>query len=234
VSAQRLASCCVDRLNRSIFFRDLFAVPRPATNKTTAPASTLDQSDPPQGQLDTKGLSPTSSQALTLDEEIDIEVPSADLTLFADLLHFTVRFSRFGLNNHLQVSLAQAAVLLQLADKFDCPSMRNILRQTVTQKSRTVPWEVLVLACNRNDLDMARVAISNLSEKLLHDNTKQGSQRIFWDNLSKLRGSWQLEFLRLWIPSTARFQPKSSYHDATMGELNMNFATWAGEFDPKE
>lgn len=114
--------------------------------------------------------------------------------------------------------------------------MRNILRQTVTQKSRTVPWEVLVLACNRNDLDMARVAISNLNEELIHDSKQPGSQRGFWDKLSKLSGSWQLEFLRLWMPRTTQHQTSRPYQSNvlhTSGELDMNFDTWAKKFDPK-
>lgn len=174
-----------------------------------------------------------------MDEEIDIDLSFADLTLFADLLQFTVRFSRFGLSSYLQVTLEQAGLLLMLADQYDCPRMRDILRQTVAQISQNKPWEVLVLACDQDDVDLARTAISNLSAKLIHDPTKAGGQTALWDNLSKLCGGWQLEFLRLYVPMTRQYPQENQYQyggqlPVTAGQLNMDFATWAKNFDPKE
>ena len=237
-------------LNISIFFKDLFAVPRPARQAETAsddhPTPT-DVDDLAKAKSDVTQLSKDLAQSLTLEEEIDIDASTADMILFADLLQFTVRFSRFGMSKHLQVTLDQAAVLLSLADMYDCPAMRNILRQTVAQKSTHMPWRVLALACKQDDVDLARTAISNLSEKVIHDATQAGNQTTLWNNLSTLSPIWQLEFLRLYMPSTRRFefnngrnpyQPLTGAYNASPsrvigGQLDGDFATWAKLFDPK-
>jgi hypothetical protein len=154
-------------LTISIFFKDLFAVPRPAIKTETASdddRTPTDVDSSSKAKPDVDQLSANFAQSLTLEEEIDIDASSADMILFADLLQFTVRFSRFGLNNHLQVTLEQAGVLLSLADMYDCAAMRRILQRTVAQKSTHMPWQVLALACDQDDVNLARTAISNLSE----------------------------------------------------------------------
>jgi hypothetical protein len=234
-------------LTISIFFKDLFAVPRPAIKTETASdddRTPTDVDSSSKAKPDVDQLSANFAQSLTLEEEIDIDASSADMILFADLLQFTVRFSRFGLNNHLQVTLEQAGVLLSLADMYDCAAMRRILQRTVAQKSTHMPWQVLALACDQDDVNLARTAISNLSEKFIHDATQNGNQTSLWDNLSKLNAIWQLEFLRLYMPSTRRHElskPHGSPHNPYApgvqshvlgGQLDGNFATWAKLFDP--
>ena len=230
-------------LTISIFFKDLFAIPRPAVKTETASdddSTPTDVDDSSKAKSDVTQLSENFAQSLILEEEIDIDASSADMILFADLLQFTVRFSRFGLNNHLQVNLEQAGVLLSLADMYDCPAMRNILQQTVAQKSTHMPWQVLVLACNQDDVNLARTAISNLSDKFIHDAERNGDQTALWGNLSKLNASWQLKFLRLYMPSTRRFEcneynPYGGVSKSTVlaGQLDGTFAAWGKLFDPK-
>jgi hypothetical protein len=229
-------------LTISIFFKDLFAVPRPAIKTETASdddRTPTDVDSSSKAKPDVDQLSANFAQSLTLEEEIDIDASSADMILFADLLQFTVRFSRFGLNNHLQVTLEQAGVLLSLADMYDCPAMRDILLRTVAQKSTNMPWQVLALACDQDDVKLARTAISNLSDKFIHDAERNGKQTALWDNLSKLNAAWQLEFLRLYMPSTRRFECNEynpyggvSKSNILGGQLDGNFATWAKLFDP--
>jgi hypothetical protein len=229
-------------LTISIFFKDLFAVPRPAIKTETASdddRTPTDMDDSSKAKPDVGQLSANFAQSLTLEEEIDIDASSADMILFADVLQFTVRFSRFGLHNHLQVTLEQAGILLSLADMYDCPDMRNILQQTVAQMSKIMPWQVLALACDQDDVNLARTAISNLSDKFIHDNTRGGNQTTLWDNLSKLNAAWQLEFLRLYMASTRRFECNEynayggvSKSNVLGGQLDGDFATWAKLFDP--
>lgn len=223
-------------------------MPRPATEAGTAsddhPTPT-DVDHSVKAKSDVTQLSKDLAQSLTLEEEIDIDASTADMILFADLLQFTVRFSRFGLPNHLQVTLEQAGILLSLSDMYDCPAMRDILRQTVAQQSTHMPWQVLALACNQDDVNLARTAISNLSAKFIHDTTQSGVQTTLWDNLSNLSPIWQLEFLRLYMPSTRRFEVDRPYNPGQTGkhnasplhviaeQLDGNFATWATLFDPK-
>jgi len=230
-------------LTISIFFKDLFAVPRPAVKTDTASdddSTPTDMDGSSKAKSDVDQLLENFAQSLTLEEEIDIDASSADMILFADLLQFTVRFSRFGLHNHLQVTLEQAGVRLSLADMYDCPAMRNILQQTVAQKSTHMPWQVLALACDQDDVNLARTAISNLSNKFIHDAKQNGDQTVLWDNLSKTNAAWQLEFLRLYMPSTRRFECNEynpyggvSKSNVLAGQLDGNFATWGKLFDPK-
>lgn len=169
---------------------------------------------------------------LTIDEDIDIDTSTNDLKLFGDLMQQIVRFRRFVKAANLEVTLEQAGVLLTLIDKYDCPSMRLILRQKIAHLAKRKPWEVLHLANDQQDLDMGRTAISHLSDALIHPTLTPSREVTLWDNLGKLSGAWQLEFLRLYMPATRLYWTKDKL--ALSGDLNSDFGTWANDFDPKK
>jgi len=175
-------------------------------------------------------LSKNFAQASIVEEEFDIDAPTANLNLFASLLHIVVRFSPWTQPANFEISLEEAAVLLPLADMYDCPEMLNILRVRVAFLAIGNPWEVLVLACNQNDVDMGRTAISHLSDQLIHSGTAVSYSSALWGNISKLSSAWQLEFLRLYMTSTRRINSGS----LIVGHFDGNFATWATQFNPEK
>jgi hypothetical protein len=227
------------RLIISVFFKNLFDIPRPAASEKRLPANPT-PSDEVTSHTET-GAEPqdtgprgtqASIQATMMDEELDIEASTPDLNLFAKFLTFAVQFRSFVQATSLQISLEQAGILLPLADRYECFDLRTILRQRVAFLAKTKPWEVLVLASKQNDVDMGRTAISNLTEKLVHDANEEDSDRSAMGNIAKLDGPWQLEFLRLFFKSTRRRPSDTDNGYAIVGDLNMKFDTWCKHFDP--
>ena len=176
------------------------------------------------------GLSNALARASVVDEEFDIDASTADLNLFADLLHITVRFSAWTQPADFEISLEEADILLPLADMYDCPAMLTILQERVASLAISNPWEVLVLACNQNDVTMGQTAISNLSDQYIHEGAGVGYSRALWGNISKLSSAWQLEFLRLYMISTRRINSGS----LIVGHFDGNFSVWARQFNPEK
>jgi len=165
-----------------------------------------------------------------MDEDIDIDIPIKDLALLADFMQISDRFKHFVRSANLELDVDQAAVLLPLIDKFDCDFMRAILMIRLASLAKTQPWEVLHLTCKQDDLDMAREAISNLTNSSIHKPlTKTLIDTTIWTQLSMLSEAWQLEFLRLCFTGTHGL----TYSTPT-GNLNDNFAVWAKDFNPKK
>jgi len=104
----------------------------------------------------------------TNDEDIDIDIPMEDLTLFADFMVLIDQFKPFVRSVNLRLDVHEAGILLPLIDKFDCEAMRAVLKKKLASLAKTQPWEVLHLACQQDDLDLARTAISNLTSALIH------------------------------------------------------------------
>jgi len=227
------------RLTNSVFFKNLFDIPRPAASEKHLPADrtpsdevTSHTETEKEGQITGPQATSASNQAVTMDEELDIEASTPDLNLFAKFLTFSVQFRSLVQATSLQISLEQAGILLPLADRYECFDLRTILRQRVAFLAKTKPWEVLVLASKQNDVDMGRTAISNLTEKLVHDANEEDSDRSVMGNIAKLDGPWQLEFLRLFFKSTRRRSSDSENGYAIVGDLNMKFDTWYKHFNP--
>jgi hypothetical protein len=227
------------RLINSVFFKDLFDVPRPAASEkhlSAKPTPSDEVTSHTESGAEPQSTGPQATQAsnrgAVMDEELDIEASTPDLILFAKFLTFAVQFRSFVQATSLQISLEQAGILLPLADRYECFDLRTILRQRVAFLAKTKPWEVLVLASKQNDVDMGRTAISNLTEKLVHDANEEDSDRSVMANIAKLDGPWQLEFLRLFFKSTRRRSSDSDGGYAIVGDLNMKFDFWCKYFNP--
>jgi hypothetical protein len=214
-------------------------VPQPATDKegtdwegtkSVEDATFTNNSDSSEAKDDVTNLSEALAQASVVDEEFDIDASTADLNLFADLLHITVRFSPWTQPTNFEISLEEAAILLPLADMYDCPAMLNILQERVAFLAISNPWEVLVLACNQNDVAMGQTAISNLSDQWIHEGAAVSYSLALWGNISKLSSAWQLEFLRLYMISTRRINSGS----LVVGHFDVNFGVWAKQFSPEK
>jgi hypothetical protein len=174
-------------------------------------------------------LSKTLAQASIVEEVFDIDASTANLNLFADLLHIAVRFSPWTQPANYEISLEEAAILLPLADMYDCPAMFNILQERVAFLAITNPWEVLVLACDQNDVTMGQTAIFYLSDQLVHEGAGVGYSMTLWENISKLSSAWQLEFLRLYMTSTRRINSGS----LVVGHFDGSFSVWLNTSIPR-
>ena len=148
------------------FFANLFQVPRPlfkGGNVETDHTIPLNDHIGPDN-----GRSAVAAPPSTNDEDIDIDIPIKDLKLFADFMVLIDHFKRFIRSANLELDVHEAGILLPLIDKFDSDLMRAVLKSRLASLAKTQPWEVLHLACQQDDLDLARTAISNLTSALIH------------------------------------------------------------------
>jgi len=163
-------------------------------------------------------LSVSPSQPLTLDEEIDIDATTDHLILFADLMQQVARPKQY---TFFKLDLKQVNALLPMTDRYDCPSVRFVVRQCILDIKVNQPWDVLYLACDEDDVAMGQKAITHLSREDIYDSP----DNTLWFRLSQLSGSSQLAFLRGLMPRvTESFGVK----------LNTNFPYWAKTFDPSQ
>jgi hypothetical protein len=143
-------------------------------------------------------------------------------------MQLTDQFKDFVRSANLELDINQAGILLPLIDKFDCELMRVVLKIRLASLAKTQPWEVLHLACEQDDLDMARTAICDLTTALIHKpSTTTPIDKNIWTKLSPLTRSWQLEFVQLYMIGT-----QTCCYGSAVGSLNDKFALWAKEFDP--
>jgi hypothetical protein len=143
-------------------------------------------------------------------------------------MQLTDQFKDFVRSANLELDIHQAGILLPLIDKFDCELMRVVLKIRLASLAKAQPWEVLHLACEQDDLDMARTAISNLTTALIHKSSNTTSiDKNIWTKLEPLTEPWRMEFFRLYMSGT-----QISAYGLVVGCLNDKFAVWAKEFDP--
>jgi hypothetical protein len=234
-----IAYRCESSLINSVFFGNLFDVPQPAIEKgdthaegtiSVEDARLNNNGDLSEAEDDMTKLSKTLAQASIVQEVFDIDASTANLNLFADLLHIAVRFSPWTQPANYEISLEEAAILLPLADMYDCPAIFNILQERVAFLAITNPWEVLVLACDQNDVTMGQTAIFYLSDQLIHEGAGVGYSMTLWENISKLSSAWQLEFLRLYMTSTRRINSGS----LVVGHFDGSFSVWAKHLNPEK
>jgi hypothetical protein len=185
-------------LTSSGFFADLFDLPwhlaKGPTSAQTAPPST--QNDGPSES----GVNPhpfTASTPLTLDEVIDIDLATSHLQLFFDFMQLTARFNRFVRSIGFETNVEEAHILLPLIRRFDCELMRSSLNCTLIRIAWHQPWEILHFACDHDDVELGRAAISEFYYGHFFPFIGSDRSTVGWTNLKKLSQAWQSEFLRL-------------------------------------
>jgi len=169
-----------------------------------------------------------SAQPVILDEVIDLDLSTKNLRLFLDFMRLTTRYESLISANGLNIDIAKARILLPLIDQYDCQAMRSLLKDKLNAVAWQEPWEVLCIACEEDDSELGREAITNLYPHRLHTLSSPKRDITLWSNLSNLSGAWQLEFLRLFMPAIRRDG------SALVGEINADVATWAKLFNPKK
>lgn len=212
----------------SRLFAKLFQVPRPLPKAATVGT---DQTKTIQDRADINDANLAApAQPSTMDDDFDIDIPLDDLKIFADFMQLTDRFKHLVRSANVELDLHQIGVLLPLIEELDCQFMRVVLKKRLANLAKTKPWEVLHFACEQDDLDMARTAISNLTTALIHKPAAaKPTDKNIWTKLSPLPWRWQLEFVRLYMHGT-----QNSGYGSAVGSLNENFAVWAKDFDPKK
>jgi hypothetical protein len=136
------------------------------------------------------------------DAPIDIDADFTDLLLFVQYMELCQHYQQYVNPPAMNINIDVARRLWLLIDQYDCPNMLDMLRQRLATLAIRQPWEVLHLASDMEDIAVGRVAISKLTNHHLHVTSITGAaDPTMWLQLSKLCIAWQLEFVKLLIPS---------------------------------
>jgi len=198
-------------LRSSAFFADLFDLPWNLVkdqNSATAP------------------ISSSATTPLTLDEVIDIDLSTKDLQLFLGFMQVTARFQFMLHPFSYAIGLDQARMLLSLIDQYECEAMRSALYDRLSCLGSRHPWEILQIACSKDNLALGRDAICKLWYNL-YDFVGSDRETAGWIGLSKLSDSWKAEFLRLLLPGLRG-------HDTILlMEIDSDTYGWSKKFNPE-
>jgi hypothetical protein len=158
---------------------------------------------------------------------IDIDLSTKDLQLFFGFMQINARFKFLIHSCPYVMDLDQARFLLSLIDQYECERMRSALYDQLRCLAMSHPWEVLHIACKKNNLELGRSAIFNLFADRLYDFVGSDRSTAGWTGLSKLSDSWKAEFLRLLLPGSQK-------HDTILlMELDSHAYLWCDKFDPE-
>ena len=95
-------------------------------------------------------------------EALDIDVSSADLTLFLDFMYKPVTQT---------ITVDQFEAVLSLCDKFDCRLLGKFVLGHLYTVVKTAPWKTFALAARYDDTELARRALSLMNHDEAHRNT---------------------------------------------------------------
>ena len=173
------------------------------------------------GAIPPSATTPSTLDEVILDEVIDIDLSTKHLELFFDFMQLSAKFQSLIRHRGLDVDFDQARILLPLIDQYDCEGMRSILKSKLASLALFQPWELLHLACDQDDLKLARTAIAHLGKRRLYDFVGSDRSTAGWISLSKLSAAWRIEFLRLLRPG-----PRT-HNTILLMELNSECRDWA-------
>lgn len=220
------------RLTSSAFFADLFDLPwhnAKGQSSTTAPISTRGNASSKSGDgaISSSATTPLTLDEVILDEVIDIDLSTKDLQLFFGFMQVTARFKFLIRSFSYEIDIGQARFLLSLIDQYECQRMRSALYGQLACLASRHPWEILQIACDKDNLDLGRKAISHLHPNRLYDFVGSDRSTTGWTELSKLSDSWKAEFLRLLLPGPER-------HDTILlMDLDPYSYRWSRQSDPE-
>jgi hypothetical protein len=142
-------------------------------------------------------------------------------------MYLTERLSSFIDARSMALQIPQARTIWLLADKYDCAKMVELLRSRLATLATLQPRGVFELASELDDIELARVAIASMTRQHLHDTAEGGAAGFtLWSQLSKVCLEWQIEFLRLVLPSTTLNQ------QTLWAPFDLSFKTIAVNFNP--
>ncbi|WWD09082.1 hypothetical protein V865_007202 [Kwoniella europaea PYCC6329] len=220
------------RLSRaSEFFQGMLEIASPCPTRTSqSPPHSISDDISPHTQPRSDDRASISSTNTIEDrkqkfdqrsyEHLDLNMHSAILDAFLNLIN----------SSHPCIhclSFQQSSDLLRQCDKLMCNlEICNAVKQRLYEWGITMPWELLVLASERDDLDMGKVALRNMDSSIFIDGIpsyvsnyrhsrrhppspetqiqlqKQRETgplkfRPFWARIGMLSSSWQIELIKL-------------------------------------
>jgi hypothetical protein len=85
-------------------------------------------------------------------------------------------------------TLAEHLDLYKLLCMYDCPNALRVVGGILTARITADPWEMFILASERNDVPFARTALKHFKPDTFGDGT-------FWAKMARVRPEWQLHLL---------------------------------------
>lgn len=169
---------------------------------------------------------PLSLDEVILEEVIDIDLSTKDLQLFFGFMQVTARFKFLIRPHSFDIDIDQARFLLSLINQYECDTIRSALYEHLALIAWDCPWEVLLIACQEDQLDLGRTALSYLWPERLCDFIGSDRSTEGWMGLSKLSDVWQAEFWRIVMPGSKR------QDTILLMELDPENHDWSRKFNP--
>ncbi|KAK6905354.1 hypothetical protein I203_106181 [Kwoniella mangroviensis CBS 8507] len=102
-----------------------------------------------------------------IEEPIHLNFPSSTISLFLDLAGVCDPY-------FADVPITKARSLLDVVEYTMCDRLIDIARSTLMHAAKDEPFELLVIASERDDLDLAKHALRNISTSAFEDEYKEG------------------------------------------------------------
>jgi hypothetical protein len=188
----------------SAFFADLFDLPwnlikDQASATARIPNGVNESFNSGDGAVSSVAATPLTLDEVILHEVIDIDLSTKDLQLFFGYMQAIARFQFLMSPFFYEIKIDQVRFLLSLIDQYECEAMRSALYLRLRCLADQHPWEILHIACNKDNLELGRYTIRSLWYRL-YDFVGSDRGTAGWIGLSKLSDSWKAEFLRLLLP----------------------------------
>ncbi|KAK6905374.1 hypothetical protein I203_106201 [Kwoniella mangroviensis CBS 8507] len=136
-------------------------------------------------------------------EPLDLDMESELLDAFLNLINSSHPYVH-------QLSFQHSSELPGQCDKLICNlDICNAVKQRLYEWGVTMPWELLVLASERDDVNMGRIALKSMDSSIFINemswyNFRATPQemiplrsRPFWERMGMLSPSWQIELIKL-------------------------------------
>lgn len=140
---------------------------------------------------------------------IELDITSIRLQHFLDLMDLAT-LRHLADSSSLKVTLGWVKSMLPLADRFDSDIAHAMLAQRLHAIASTLPWDVLYLASEREDVGLAKFAIRQIAPKHLFDidkiraNAAPTVDQTLRQALAKLQPLWHLEMMTLLFTDEVR------------------------------
>ncbi|WVF66149.1 hypothetical protein IAT40_000889 [Kwoniella sp. CBS 6097] len=141
-------------------------------------------------------LMDTSRPERKTNEPIELDFPAEMISLFLDMASVCQPYIP-------QLSITTARSLLELLEFTLCDGLIDFARTSLTNAGSNQPLELLVIASDRNDIGLARVALRNATRNRIQSHicpnlslsSSQGLKK-YQEYLDRLQPAYQLELLR--------------------------------------
>jgi hypothetical protein len=159
-------------------------------------------------------------------------VPTDDLYMFVLLIE--------NPEGSWRPTLEKKLALLELADKFDCKSLRrNVRRSLDDYYESSTAMNLLTVASNMDSVPMARIAIRKMESD--YQCRRHLSYTVWWDWIKDVRPRWQIDLTALiWVfqykvkrtNGSTRYVNPDFGSETTLSKSHKSYQEIAAAFDP--